>query len=146
MPTAALARRGLPRRHRRTTHVLPGLYATFLKKANECLQKARAFADPQQAQVIADLITYYQTGDPNDWLKFGADWVQDNATVDFSNGFVEIYRDSRGAKGSSQGFVTITDQPVTDTMLKLANNANYFGAKGSVGRQVQEDFLQATGR
>ena len=109
--------------------VLPGLYATFLKKANECLGKARAFADPKQAQVIADLVRYYQTGDPNDWLKFDADWVQNNATVDFSNGFVEIYRDARGAKGSSQGFVTITDQPVTDTMLKLANNANYFEQK-----------------
>jgi dipeptidyl-peptidase-3 len=109
--------------------VPPGLYATFLKKANDCFQKARAFADPQQAQVIADLIHYYQTGDPNDWLKFDADWVQDNATVDFSNGFVEIYRDARGAKGSSQSFVTITDQPVTDTMLKLANNANYFEQK-----------------
>ncbi len=109
--------------------VPPGLYAAFLRKANDCLAKARTFADPQQAQVIADLIRYYQTGDPNDWLKFDADWVQDNATVDFSNGFVEIYRDARGAKGSSQGFVTITDQPVTDTMLKLANNANYFEQK-----------------
>ena len=92
-------------------------------------KKARAFADPQQAQVIDDLVRYYQTGDPNDWLKFDADWVQDNATVDFSNGFVEIYRDARGAKGSMQGFVTITDQPVTETMLKLANNANYFEQK-----------------
>ncbi len=109
--------------------VPPGLYATFLRKANDCLQKAHAFADSQQAQVIDDLVRYYQTGDPNDWLKFDADWVQDNATVDFSNGFVEIYRDARGAKGSSQGFVTITDQPVTDTMLKLANNANYFEQK-----------------
>ena len=109
--------------------VPPGLYATFLRKANECLKKARAFADPQQAQVIDDLVRYYQTGDPNDWLKFDADWVQDNATVDFSNGFVEIYRDARGAKGSMQGFVTITDQPVTETMLKLANNANYFEQK-----------------
>src|SRR5690242_7988493 len=109
--------------------VPPGLYATFLSKANECLEKAQGFADPQQAQVIADLVRYYQTGDPNDWLKFDADWVQDNATVDFSNGFIEIYRDARGAKGSAQGFVTITDHPVTDTMLKLANNANYFEQK-----------------
>jgi len=107
----------------------PGLYATFLRKANDCLKKAHAFADPQQAQVIDDLVRYYQTGDPNDWLKFGTDWVQDNATVDFSNGFVEIYRDARGAKGGSQGFVTITDQPVTDTMLKLASNASYFEQK-----------------
>lgn len=118
--------------------VPPGLYATFLRKANDCLEKAHAFADPQQAQVIDDLVRYYQTGDPNDWLKFDADWVQDNATVDFSNGFVEIYRDARGAKGSSQGFVTITDQPVTETMLKLANNANYFEEKAPWDAQYKK--------
>ena len=109
--------------------VPPGLYATYLRRANQYLEKARAVADPRQAQVIADLIRFYQTGDPNDWLKFGADWVQDNATVDFANGFIEIYRDARGAKGSSQSFVTVTDKPLTDTMVKLAENAEYFEKK-----------------
>ena len=42
-------------------------------------------------------------------------------TVDFANGFIEVYRDARGAKGSSQSFVTITDKPVTDAMAKLAD-------------------------
>ncbi len=106
-----------------------GLYAIYLKKANDCLEKARTFADPQESQVIADLVRYYETGDFDDWLKFDADWVQDNATVDFVNGFVEIYRDARGAKGSSQSFVSITDKPVTDTMTKLASNAEYFEEK-----------------
>jgi dipeptidyl-peptidase-3 len=106
-----------------------GLYAVYLKRTIGSLQKARSFADPQEAQVIADLIRYYETGDFKDWLKFDADWVQDNATVDFSNGFVEIYRDARGAKGSSASFVTITDKAVTDTMTKLANNAEYFEEK-----------------
>jgi dipeptidyl-peptidase-3 len=78
----------------------PGLYAAFLKRANEYLAKAQALADPKQAEVIADLIRYYQTGDFNDWLKFGSDWVQDNSVVDFANGFIEVYRDARGAKGS----------------------------------------------
>lgn len=109
--------------------VPPGRYATFLRRANQYLEKARAFADPKQAQVIADLIHYYQTGDPTDWLKFDADWVQDNATVDFANGFIEIYRDARGAKGSSQSFVSVTDKPVTETMVKLAENADYFERK-----------------
>ena len=109
--------------------VPPGLYATFLKKANECLEKARTFADPKQAKVIADLIHYYQTGDYKDWLQFGTDWVQDDTPVDFANGFIEVYRDARGAKGSSQAFVTVTDQPVTTTMIKLARNANYFERK-----------------
>jgi dipeptidyl-peptidase-3 len=106
--------------------VAPGLYATYLKKANECLERARLVADPAQATVIADLIRFYQTGDRDDWLKFGGDWVRNDAPVDFANGFIEVYRDPRGAKGSSQSFVTITDKPVTTAMVKLAQNAAYF--------------------
>ena len=109
--------------------IAPGLYAVYLKKTNEYLEKARAVADPVQAKVIADLIRYYQTGDPKDWLQFGADWVRNDAQVDFANGFIEVYRDARGAKGSSQSFVTITDKPVTDAMTKLAQNAAYFEQK-----------------
>src|SRR5207248_1253439 len=106
--------------------VPPGLYATYLKRANEYLEKAKAVADPPQAQVIGDLIRFHQTGDPQDWLKFGTDWVQNNATVDFANGFIEVYRDARGAKGSSQAFVSVTDKKVTEAMTKLAQNAEYF--------------------
>jgi dipeptidyl-peptidase-3 len=106
-----------------------GLYAVYLKKANEYLAKARTFADPAQARVIDDLIRFYQTGDPKDWLQFGADWVQNDAAVDFANGFIEVYRDARGAKGSSQSFVTITDKAVTNVMTKLAQNAAYFEDK-----------------
>ena len=109
--------------------IAPGLYATYLKKTNEYLEKARAVAEPAQAKVIADLIRYYQTGDPADWLRFGADWVRNDAPVDFANGFIEVYRDARGAKGSSQSFVCVTDKPVTDAMVKLAQNAAYFEAK-----------------
>src|SRR5262245_46959921 len=99
--------------------IKPGLYAIYLARANEYLEKARAVADPAQAKVIAELIRFYQTGDPADWLRFGADWVRNDATVDFANGFIEVYRDARGAKGSSQSFVTITDKPVTTAMTTL---------------------------
>lgn len=106
--------------------VPPGLYATYLKKAIEFLDKARAMADPPQAKVIADLIRYYQTGDPKDWVQFGSGWVRNDATVDFTNGFIEVYRDARGAKGSAESFVSITDRKVTDAMTKLAQNAALF--------------------
>ena len=109
--------------------VAPGLYATYLKRANGYLAKAQQVAEPSQAKVIRDLVRYYQTGDPGDWLQFGADWVQNNAIVDFVNGFIEIYRDARGAKASSQTFVSITDKPVTETMIRLGQNANYFEEK-----------------
>jgi dipeptidyl-peptidase-3 len=106
-----------------------GLYAVYLQRANEYLAKAQACAEPAQARVIGDLIRYYQTGDPKDWLQFGTDWVQDDATVDFANGFIEVYRDARGAKASSQSFVSVTDKPVTATMIELGKNASYFEQK-----------------
>jgi len=107
----------------------PGVYATFLKKAVACFQKARGYAEPEQADAIGHLIRFYQTGDYADWVAFGTAWVQNDATVDFDNGFIEVYRDARGAKGSSQSFVTITDKPVTSAMKKLAENAAYFEQK-----------------
>ena len=109
--------------------VPPGLYATFLKRANDCFEKARGYAEPQQAEAIDHLIRYYQTGEYAEWVAFGTVWVQNDATVDFDNGFIEVYRDARGAKGSSQSFVTITDKPVTTAMKKLAENAGYFEEK-----------------
>jgi dipeptidyl-peptidase-3 len=109
--------------------VRPGLYATFLKRANDCFEKARGYADPEQAVAIDHLIRYYQTGEYAEWVAFGTAWVQNDATVDFDNGFIEVYRDARGAKGSSQSFVTITDKPVTAAMKKLAENAAYFEQK-----------------
>ena len=109
--------------------IAPGLYATYLKKANECFEHARAYADPAQSEAIAHLIRYYQTGDYAEWVAFGTGWVQNDATVDFDNGFIEVYRDARGAKGSSQSFVTITDKPVTTAMKKLGDNAAYFEQK-----------------
>jgi dipeptidyl-peptidase-3 len=120
----------------------PGLYATFLKRANEYLAKAQQFAEPGQARVIGDLIRYYQTGDPADLLQFDADWVQNNATVDFASGFIEVYRDARGAKGSSQTFVSITDKPVTDTMIRLGDNANYFEQKAPWAAQYKKQTFQ----
>lgn len=106
--------------------VAPGLYAEYLGRAIKALERAAAVADPEQAKAIAALIRYYQTGDPRDWIAFGILWVQNNSAVDFVNGFVEVYRDARGAKGSSQSFVSITDESVTAAMRKIAANAQYF--------------------
>ena len=117
--------------------VAPGLYATYLKKSVECFEKARAYAEPAQAEAIDHLIRFYQTGDYAEWVAFGTAWVQNDATVDFDNGFIEVYRDARGAKGSSQSFVTITDKPVTTAMKKLGENAAYFEQKAPWDNQYK---------
>ena len=123
--------------------VAPGLYAVYLKKAIEFLEKARPLADPAQATVIGDLIRFYQTGDPKDWLQFGADWVRNDATVDFTNGFIEVYRDARGAKGAAQAFVSVTDRTVSNAMTKLAQNAAIFERAAPWDPKYRRESFQA---
>jgi dipeptidyl-peptidase-3 len=120
----------------------PGLYAEYLAKANSYFEKAAAIADPAQAQVIRDLIHFYQTGDPKDWIHFGIDWVQNSATVDFDNGFIEVYRDARGAKGSSQAFVTVTDNRVNSMMVKIAASAQYFEDRAPWEQQYKKQGVK----
>lgn len=106
--------------------IAPGLYAEYLNKAIEYLNEARAFAEPGQREVLDHLIRFYRTGEPSDWLAFGEAWVQNNVDVDFVNGFVEVYRDARGAKGSAEAIVTVTDEALNRLMVKIADNAQYF--------------------
>ena len=120
--------------------VPPGLYATFLKKAVTSASRKRApTPNPQQGEAIDHLIRFYQTGDYAEWVAFGTTWVQNDATVDFDNGFIEVYRDARGAKGSSQSFVTVTDKPLTAAMNKLAENAAYFEDRRLPGTRSTSD-------
>ena len=119
-----------------------GRYAEFLKKANECLEKARAAAEPAQATAIAALIRFYQTGEFNDWLAFDRAWVGNNPRVDFINGFIEVYRDARAAKGTSQSFVSITDEKMNQLMLKLAANAQYFEDRAPWAQQYKKQGVK----
>src|ERR1035438_1417632 len=120
-----------------------GRYAQHVRKANEYLEKARAAADPEQAKAIAALTRYYQTGDPADWIRFGIAWVQNNGRVDFANGFIEVYRDARAAKGTSQSFVSITDEKMNQLMLKLATNAQYFEDRAPWAQQYKKQGVKA---
>ena len=103
-----------------------GLYAAELRRATGYLAQAIPYAEPSQQRAIRDLIRYYQTGSPADWRQFNIDWVKDNGTVDFTNGFIEVYKDPRGLKGASQSYVTVVDQKMNRLMKEFASNAAYF--------------------
>lgn len=104
----------------------PGLYAKELGNAIRYFRRAIPYADAPQKKVIEDLIRYYQTGAPADWLQFDKDWVRDNAAIDFTNGFIEVYKDPRGMKGASQAWVTVVDEKMNKLMKGFAANAGYF--------------------
>ena len=106
--------------------VPPGRYAAELAAVNRELALAAGFADGEQAAVIRALVRFYQTGDLADWRAESILWLRGNPTVDFASGFIEVYRDARGVKGSSQMLVAVTDQRLDPLMHKLADNAVYF--------------------
>jgi dipeptidyl-peptidase-3 len=106
--------------------VPPGRYARELGLAIRDLQQALLYASDAQKKVINDLIRYYQTGERSDWIACGVDWVRDKSNPDFSNGFVEVYKDPRGQKGAIQGFVTVVDQKMNRMMAGFSANAGYF--------------------
>ena len=115
-------------------HIPPGLYAEYLTKSQRHADQGDApMPSPQQAKVIADLIRYYQTGEYKDWIQFDTDWVQNNEPVDFANGFIEIYRDARGAKGTSQSFVSITDRKLSDAILQNRRQRAVFRRPRALG-------------
>jgi len=122
--------------------IAPGLYAEYLSKAIGFFQKALPYAEPGQDQVIRDLIRYYQTGDARDWLRFGQDWTQNNPAVDFANGFIEIYMDARGAKGTAQSFVSVREQRLDPLMQKIAANAQYFEDHAPWASQYKKQSFQ----
>jgi dipeptidyl-peptidase-3 len=104
----------------------PGLYAAELKRAIRYLSLAIPYGNESQKNVFKDLIRYYQTGDPADWRQFNIDWVREDSVIDFTNGFIEVYKDPRGIKGASQAYVTVVDEKLNRLMKEFAANAGYF--------------------
>jgi dipeptidyl-peptidase-3 len=109
--------------------VPPGLYAKELRAVDRELEAAAESADPGLARVLRALVRFYQTGDLKDWHDFNVLWIQNDEAVDFASGFIEVYRDARGIKGSSQMVVAVVDQQLEPLMRKLAENAVYFEHK-----------------
>jgi dipeptidyl-peptidase-3 len=104
----------------------PGLYAAELGRAIRYLKMALPYAGASQKKVLNDLIRYYQTGDPADWRQFNIDWVRNDSAVDFTHGFIEVYKDARGVKGAAQAYVTVIDAKLNRLMQGFAANARYF--------------------
>jgi len=104
----------------------PGLHAAELGRAIRYLKMALPYASASQKKVLDDLIRYYQTADPADWREFNIDWLRDDSAVDFTHGFIEVYKDARGVKGAAQAYVTVVDAKLSHLMQDFAANGRYF--------------------
>jgi dipeptidyl-peptidase-3 len=107
---------------------IDGMYGPAIEKIVFWLEKAAGVAEnEQQKRVIEKLIAYYRTGDLEIWDEYNIHWVDDvNSRVDFINGFIEVYSDPMGIKGSWESIVNFKDLAATKRMDKLAANAQWF--------------------
>jgi dipeptidyl-peptidase-3 len=104
-----------------------GMYGTQLAEIVTHLEAAVPFATPPMANALRALIQWYRTGDDGDRAKYDIAWVQDKASpVDTINGFIEVYLDPRGVKGSWEGVVFYVNQEKTARIRTLADNAQWF--------------------
>jgi len=106
--------------------VPPGRMAPTLAKVIEELDQARLLARPSQREVLTHLIEHFQTGDPEAFRQTNISWVRDQSPVDFTIGFIEVYDDPRGQKGSYEGIVYFVDSTHTRIMEQLAAKASTY--------------------
>ena len=106
---------------------IDGRYDTQIKEVVRHLEAAVPFASQPMANALRALIRWYRTGDDGDRAKYDIAWVQDKAsTVDTINGFIEVYLDPRGVKGSWEALVFYVNKAKTERIKKLADNAQWF--------------------
>ena len=105
-----------------------GMYSEAISKIVYWLQKASGVAEnAEQKKALDLLIDYYKTGDLKKFDEYNIAWVADvNSTIDVVNGFIEVYQDALGKKGSYESVVSIKDFEATKKIETIASNAQWF--------------------
>src|SRR5690625_3508821 len=105
-----------------------GLYGEAIDKIIGWLEKAQGVAENKaQGDAIGLLIEYYKTGDLQTWDDYNIAWTQaTEGNIDYINGFIEVYNDPVGYRGSFESIVQITDFDMSEKMAVLSENAQWF--------------------
>jgi dipeptidyl-peptidase-3 len=106
---------------------IDGRYGAQIAEIVRHLEAAVPFATEPMANALRALVQWYRTGEDADRAKYDIAWVQDkDSPVDTINGFIEVYLDARGIKGSWEGLVYYVNQEKTGRIRTLAQNAQWF--------------------
>lgn len=105
-----------------------GLYGPALDKVVFWLEKAEKVAEtPRKATALRKLIQYYKTGDLKIWDDYNIQWAAAvEGDVDYINGFIEVYNDPLGFRGSYETVVEINDVDASGRMKVLMDNVQWF--------------------
>ena len=105
-----------------------GLYSPAIERIVSWLEKAITVAEnEQQAEAFSLLIDYYKTGDLKIWDDYSIAWVKTlEGDIDYINGFIEVYNDPLGYRGSFESIVQIKDFNMSEKMQLISQNAQWF--------------------
>ncbi len=105
-----------------------GKYGFYIRKIVFWLEKAlSATENDVQKDVIQKLIDYYKSGNLRDFNTYCIKWLEDrDSKVDFINGFIEVYDDPLGMRGTWEGLVEYIDEIATKRTKLISNNAQWF--------------------
>lgn len=105
-----------------------GMYSAAIEKIVYWLEKAISVAEnAEQKHSLELLVKFYQTGDLHTFDEYSIAWVADvNSRTDVVNGFIEVYHDPLGIKGSFESVVSIKDLEATKRIEAIAKEAQWF--------------------
>lgn len=105
-----------------------GLYGAAIKEIVSWLLRAQKYAENEEQKHLIDLLVkYYRTGDLKDFDRYSIAWVQQHeGMIDFINGFIEVYGDPLGLKGTWEGIVEYKDLEATKRTQAISQNAQWF--------------------
>lgn len=121
-----------------------GLYGEALSEVVAWLEKAVDYAcNTRQQEVIRLLVDFYRTGDLKVFDDYSIAWLQDtDSSIDFINGFIEVYGDALAYKASWESVVEIVDREAGERTRKLADNALWFERHAPVDERFKKSEVK----
>ena len=121
-----------------------GKYSNAIRHIVYWLEKALTVAEnEQQKKVISLLIKYYQSGNLRDFDKYSIEWLKEHdSVIDFINGFIEVYGDPLGLKGSWEGLVEYIDEEATHRTQTISKNAQWFEDHSPVDARFRKSVVK----
>lgn len=123
---------------------LDGRYGKTIKQIVFWLNKAENYCENNnQKDIIHLLIDYYTSGELADFDKYSIKWVTEcGGQIDFINGFIEVYGDALGLKGSWEGIVHYKDLEATRRTKTISSNAQWFEDHSPVDKRFRKKVVK----
>jgi dipeptidyl-peptidase III len=122
-----------------------GLYAKYIKKIIESLEKALEFSENEKQHLaISSLIDFYHSGDAKDFDKHCVAWTDDQSSnIYFINGLIESYEDPLGIGCTFESVVAFKNPIQTAKVEKIIENIQWFEDNSPINQAFKKE--KATG-